>query len=41
MAKDFGPLEDNFSLWWVTRGRHLFADAIYKGEVRQFDLKQL
>jgi len=41
MAKEFGPLEDNFPHWWVTRGRHLFADAIYKGEVRQFDLKQL
>jgi hypothetical protein len=41
MAKDFGPLEDNFPHWWVTRGRHLFADTIYKGEVRQFDLKQL
>lgn len=41
MAKDFGPLEDNFPHWWVTRGRHLFADAIYKGEVRQFDLTRL
>jgi hypothetical protein len=41
MAKDFGPLEKNFVLWWVTRGRHLFADTIYKGEVRQFDLKHL
>jgi len=40
MAKDFGPLEDNFPHWWVTRGRHIFADTIYKGEVRQFDLKQ-
>lgn len=41
VAKNFGSLEDSFALWWVTRGRHLFADTIYKGEVRQFDLKQL
>jgi hypothetical protein len=41
MAKDFGPLEKNFALWWVTRGRHLFADTIFKGEVRQFDVTQL
>jgi hypothetical protein len=41
MAKDFGPLEDSFARWWVTRGRHLFADAIYKGEVRQFGLSHL
>jgi hypothetical protein len=41
MAKDFGPLEDSFPAYWVIRGRHIFADTIYKGEVRQFDLKHL
>ncbi len=41
VAKDFGPLEDNFLAWWVIRGRGLFAETIYKGKVRQFILKHL
>ena len=41
MAKDFGNLELDFSLWWEVRGRYLFADTVYKGEVRRFDLDNL
>ena len=41
MHKDFGSLEDSFASWWVTTGRRLFADTVYNGQVRQFELKQL
>jgi hypothetical protein len=41
MAKDFGELQVDFSLWWEVRGRHLFGDTVYKGEVRRFDLNDL
>jgi hypothetical protein len=40
MAKDFGPVDENFDFWWVSRGRYLFAETVFRGEVLQIDPKQ-
>ena len=38
MAQYFGRLIGDFDLWWLSRGRYLFAERVYEAQVAKLEL---